>query len=76
MYSIAQGEYSARISNPMLTLIAITAHDLIAMGWTDGEDMFMIGHQVIEGMGTTWSLHLDFGAQRTLRGDDQPRERR
>jgi hypothetical protein len=42
MYSIAQGEYSARISNPMLTLIAITAHDLIAMGWTDGEDMFMI----------------------------------
>jgi hypothetical protein len=56
MYSIAQGEYSARISNPMLTLIAITAHDLIAMGWTDGEDMFMIGHQVIEGMGTTWRI--------------------
>jgi hypothetical protein len=56
MYSIARGEYSARIPNPMLTSIAIAVHDLRATGWTDREDVFMIGHQVIEGMGTTWRI--------------------
>jgi hypothetical protein len=56
MYSIAQGQYSARISNLMLTSIAIAVHDLTAMGWTDGKDVLMIGHQVIECMGSTWRI--------------------